>query len=416
MKLVMAPALRGCALLLCLAVISCGGGGGSSGGGSSSSSTGSTTPASNVATVTVESGPTGVTAINTLYTSVTVCVPNTTTCQAIDHIQVDTGSYGLRILSQALTLSLPVATAAGGGGLVECTLFADGYSWGPVALVDLQIAGETANALPVQLIGDSRYPTAPSDCSSVVSYSENTVSTFGANGILGIGPFIQDCGNTCADGVPEPIAYYACTTSTACTGTTVALTAQVQNPVPMFTTDNNGTIITLPSVSSSGATSVTGTLIFGIDTESNNASGSQTVVPVSDMGFITTTFNGQILDESFVDSGSNATYFSDSNLATCQVNVDFYCPTSLLTLSAAFVLSNSSTVSETFEVANADAISTADSAYPGLAGTIPASSSGVGIQANSSFDWGLPFFYGRRVAYAIDGATTSAGSGPYIAY
>jgi hypothetical protein len=412
----MAPALRGCALLLCLAVISCGGGGGSSGGGSSSSSTGSTTPASNVATVTVESGPTGVTAINTLYTSVTVCVPNTTTCQAIDHIQVDTGSYGLRILSQALTLSLPVATAAGGGGLVECTLFADGYSWGPVALVDLQIAGETANALPVQLIGDSRYPTAPSDCSSVVSYSENTVSTFGANGILGIGPFIQDCGNTCADGVPEPIAYYACTTSTACTGTTVALTAQVQNPVPMFTTDNNGTIITLPSVSSSGATSVTGTLIFGIDTESNNASGSQTVVPVSDMGFITTTFNGQILDESFVDSGSNATYFSDSNLATCQVNVDFYCPTSLLTLSAAFVLSNSSTVSETFEVANADAISTADSAYPGLAGTIPASSSGVGIQANSSFDWGLPFFYGRRVAYAIDGATTSAGSGPYIAY
>lgn len=184
----------------------------------------------------------------------------------------------------------------------------------------------------------------------------------------------------------------------------------------MFTTDNNGTIITLPSVSSSGATSVTGTLIFGIDTESNNASGSQTVVPVSDMGFITTTFNGQILDESFVDSGSNATYFSDSNLATCQVNVDFYCPTSLLTLSAAFVLSNSSTVSETFEVANADAISTADSAYPGLAGTIPASSSGVGIQANSSFDWGLPFFYGRRVAYAIDGATTSAGSGPYIAY
>lgn len=210
MKLVMAPALRGCALLLCLAVISCGGGGGSSGGGSSSSSTGSTTPASNVATVTVESGPTGVTAINTLYTSVTVCVPNTTTCQAIDHIQVDTGSYGLRILSQALTLSLPVATAAGGGGLVECTLFADGYSWGPVALVDLQIAGETANALPVQLIGDSRYPTAPSDCSSVVSYSENTVSTFGANGILGIGPFIQDCGNTCADGVPEPIAYYAC--------------------------------------------------------------------------------------------------------------------------------------------------------------------------------------------------------------
>ena len=57
-------------------------------------------------------------------------------------------------------------------------------------------------------------------------------------------------------------------------------TAQVQNPVTMFATDNNGTIITLPSVASAGAANVTGSLIFGIDTESNNASGTETVVPV----------------------------------------------------------------------------------------------------------------------------------------
>lgn len=418
MKTLLTSGVRSCAALLCLALISCGGGGsdGSSGGGSTSSSTGSTTTPSNVATVTVDSGPAGVTAINTLFTSVTVCVPNTTTCQTIDHIQVDTGSYGLRILSQVLTLSLPVATASGGGGLVECTVFADGYSWGPVALVDLQIAGEAAKSVPVQLIGDSRYPAVPNDCSSTVPNSENTVATFGANGILGIGPFMQDCGNTCADGVPEPILYYGCTTSTNCAGTMVALSAQVQNPVAMFATDNNGTMITLPSVASTGATSLTGTLIFGIDTESNNVSGTETVVPISDMGFITTTFNGNVLDESFVDSGSNATYFVDSNIATCQVNTDFYCPTSLMTLTAGFVLANGSAVNATFEVANADSISDADVAYPGLAGTIPATSSGAGIQADSSFDWGLPFFYGRRIVYALDGAATSAGTGPYIAY
>jgi hypothetical protein len=61
-----------------------------------------------------------------------------------------------------------------------------------------------------------------------------------------------------------------------------------------------------------------------------------------------------------------------------------------------------------FEIGNAEQISGSFAAFPGLGGTNP--------QPNSSFDWGLPFFYGRRVAIAIQGATTSAGTGPYIAY
>jgi hypothetical protein len=394
------PALRGFAFVLCISVISCGGGGDTIGGGSAST----VTPSSNVASVTVSSGPAGVNAVNTLYTTVTVCVPGTTTCQTIDNIQVDTGSYGLRILSQVLMLSLPVATAASGGALVECTEFVDGYSWGPVALVDLQVSGELASSVPAQLIGDSRYPTAPSDCSSVAPTAENTVTTFGANGILGIGPFAQDCGSFCSANIPEPIQYYACTTSTECQGTLVPLTAQVQNPVTLFTTDNNGSIIALPSVVSTGAANVTGSLIFGIDTESNNASGTETVVPVSDVGFVTTVFNGQTLDESFIDSGSNATFFNDSAITQCPSSSgasrsvsDFYCPSSTMTLTAAFELSNASTVNASFAV-------TAD---PGLAGTNP---------TTASFDWGLPFFYGRRVVNAIEGATTSAGTGPYIAF
>jgi len=32
------------------------------------------------------------------------------------------------------------------------------------------------------------------------------------------------------------------------------------------------------------------------------------------------------------------------------------------------------------------------------------------------FDWGLPFFFGRRVANAIHGAKTAAGTGPYVAF
>jgi len=33
-----------------------------------------------------------------------------------------------------------------------------------------------------------------------------------------------------------------------------------------------------------------------------------------------------------------------------------------------------------------------------------------------SFDWGLPFFYGRQVFTALEGASTPAGNGPYVAY
>ena len=195
----------------------------------------------------------------------------------------------------------------------------------------------------------------------------------------------------------------------------------------MFATDNNGTIITLPSVASAGAANVTGSLIFGIDTESNNASGTETVVPIADTGYVTTVFNSQTLDESFVDSGSNATYFDDSSITQCPTSggsstsiSDFYCPSSPMTLTAAFVLSDNSTVNATFQVASANSVSDTVTAYPGLAGTIPTPvcppQTTCPPTMNASFDWGLPFFFGRRVAYAIQGAATSVGTGPYVAF
>jgi hypothetical protein len=392
--------------LACLCAVSCGGGGNSLGG-----SGGSTTPTNNVVSVTVSGGPEN-DSLNTLYTTVTVCIPGTSNCQTIDNIQVDTGSFGLRLLAPALMLSLPVAAASTGSALVECTEFIDGYSWGPVALVDVQIAGESASSVPVQLIGDARYPSVPTDCSSGAPESENTVATFGANGILGIGPFAQDCGSFCAADIPEPIMYYSCSTASACVGTTVAVASQVQNPVPLFATDNNGTIITLPMVATDGAANVGGSLIFGIDTQSNNQSGSQTVVPVATsgtyVGLLTTIFNGQTLPASFIDSGSNAIYFDDSNITQCSSSgfAGFYCPSSTVTLTAALQLSGA-TATESFSISNAEMLSAAFMAFPDLGGTNP---------TPQSFDWGLPFFYGRRVATAIQGYATSAGTGPYVAF
>jgi hypothetical protein len=144
-----------------------------------------------------------------------------------------------------LTLALPVQTASNGEAIVECTQFVDGYSWGPVALADAKVSGETASSIPVQVIGDPNYATVPSDCSSI-GPAEDTVAQFGANGILGIGVFAQDCGPNCA-AAAQPGAYYACTAST-CQATALALANQVANPITFFATDNNGVIIQLPSV------------------------------------------------------------------------------------------------------------------------------------------------------------------------
>ena len=398
-------ALQGClGVALCVSAASCGGSDSPVSG--SSAGSGSVAPADNVVDVAVTGGPSN-DSINTLYTTVTVCQPGTSSCQSIDNIQVDTGSYGLRILASALTLSFPVATL-NGTPLVQCTAFVDGYSWGPVAIADVQISGETASSVPLQIIGDSRYPSVPTDCSSAAPMAEDTVASFGANGILGIGPFAQDCGDACAQGVTEPIVYYACPTESTCAGTTVPVANQVQNPVTLFATDNNGAIITLPAVAAAGAATVSGSLIFGIDTQSNNASGTETVVPIASSGYLTTIFNGSTLPESFIDSGSNGYFFNDSSLPTCTESgfSDFYCPASPTSLSGEMQLaSGTSTVD--FEVGNAEQISVSYYAFPGLAGTNP---------TPDSFDWGLPFFFGRRVAVAIQGYTTSAGTGPYIAY
>jgi hypothetical protein len=408
------------ALIGMLCVVGCGGGGSSVTGGGTSTPSGT-----NVQPVTVDSGPAGIAgsstpAVNTLYTTVTVCIPGTTTCQDIDHIQVDTGSSGLRILSSVLTLSLPLQKDANGNVIAECVHFVDGSSWGPLRQADIKMSGEAATSLAVHIIGDPAYPTIPSGCVGTGKTAEDTVAIFGANGILGVGPFIQDCGTGCVSA--GGATYYICTSSTACTDSGMPLAMQITNPVTAFAADNNGVIIELPAVNGTAA-SVAGSLIFGIGTQGNNGIGTASVLTLDAAGALTTNYKTQSLDQSFIDSGSNAYYFPDSTIGTCAQGTQapgFFCPGTTLNLSATLVGINGVSSSINFMVGDANSLFSTN-ATVAAAATLAAPSNSVSavgstFDGTKTFDWGLPFYFGRNVYTAIENKNTSAGLGPYFAF
>jgi hypothetical protein len=311
------------------------------------------------------------------------------------------------VLSPAL--SLRQQTDASGNPLVACAQFVDGYSWGPVKLADVRIAGEQAASLPIQVIGDPAFPAVPASCSSS-GPPENTVEAFGANGVLGVGNFLQDCGSACAT-TAVPGAYYRCPAS-GCQPTAVGLAQQVANPVASFASDNNGVIIALPAIPASGAATVAGSLVFGIGTQGNNGLGNATILAVDPTtGNLRTIFNNQSYASSYVDAGSSAIFFGRSAYPRCTgLAAGFYCPPATQNLAATLQGINGASSAVGFSVANADLLLANN---PGFAAfnNLAAPNSDA-----TSFDWGLPFFFGRRVYTAIEGRAAGAATGPFVAY
>jgi len=377
------------------------------GGGSSGPAPAATTtppPAAtgaNAVPIVVDTGTDG-SAFNTPFVSVTVCQPGTTACQTIDHVLVDTASYGLRVVASAAgSLALPAVSNVAGQPVGECAQFASGYAWGSVHRADVKLGGEVASNIPVQLVDDRSpdFAAVPVACSS---RGANFGVGQGANGILGVGLFNQDCGSACA-GSASPGLYFACPAG-ACTGTALALGSQVANPVPAFAVDNNGVVIALADAPPGGTTSLAGTLTFGVGTQPNNQLGSAAVYTVNSQGDFSTTYKGVTYPASFIDSGSNAIFFADSTIPTCSGG--FYCPASTLSLSAVNTSTTGASGTVAFTVENLRSLSV----------TTAAAHVGADIGLARSVDWGLPFFFGRTVFVAMSGASTPAGNGPYWAY
>ncbi|MGH9467429.1 MAG: DUF3443 family protein, partial [Terriglobales bacterium] len=168
-------------LVLLLPLAACGGGGSaSSGSGTTPSGGGPPAPAPNVVPVSANLGVEN-NYVNGLFVTVTVCVPGTTNCTAVNDVLVDTGSYGLRLLKSAIgNLPLPQNNAPDGNPLGECAQFAASFDWGPVAEANVEIGGETATDVPVQIMGDSSFAGVPSGCSSSGMQETDTQQDLGA--------------------------------------------------------------------------------------------------------------------------------------------------------------------------------------------------------------------------------------------
>ena len=401
--------LRAAILVLAAALTTaCGGGGGSSATPGTPSS-----PTNNVLLASVDAGPadSGYN-VNRLYVDVKICQPGSTQCRTIDHVLVDTGSTGLRLLSSAIKPALTLDRINGSTGfpLLNCAQFVDNtFAWGPVVTADVVLSGKTAASVPIQLMADPAFGNPPLACSGGGTQM-TSAAELGAKGILGVGLFRFDCDSGCASTTHNGF-YYTCASPscTSSTGARASLAQQLTNPVSMFATDNNGVLIDLPVAGSGPTTSLKGSLIFGVGTQSNNLPASGMVLATDATGNFTTLLAGQTMNGSFIDSGSNGFFFDSSSIPVCADSPGFYCPVSFTSLSATLIGTNQVRTAISFAIDNATAMFGDASQV-----VLPALSGPFGDP--SGFDWGLPFFYGRRVFIGIEGQSSSLGTGPYYAF
>lgn len=407
----------------------------------------------NVAGLTVGTGPVPYT--NGVLTSILVCAPGSTTdCQTVDSVLVDTGSVGVRVLgSQITNVALTPVAYSDGSQINECVQFLDGgFLWGGVSTADIYIGGEKASGVPVQVIANPTGFSIPTACSNGGTNDDTQGSLF-ANGVFGVGPEPFDCGPACDPNggntqPPAPLYYASCTSASGCQPVFASCGAECSDSIPLqqvtnaviaFTTDNNGTAISMTTPVNNAAPTATGTLTFGIGTQSNNSVPSNdTVLPLNVSDEFTTSglSNAPPLQASFIDSGSNGYFFPNwPGFPLCTADSDFFCPTSSTQLTG---LINTSQVNGTTGAASVTVdnwnslLNTSDEAFADLAGpeqagsspvacsgTPPSSGNPGNLSGDCTFDFGFPFFYGQTIFTAIDGQPISPSTlpaAPWFAY
>ncbi len=361
---------------------------------------------------------TAVTDANIPTVSITLCVPGYTDsahCQTIPDILVDTGASGLRVVSSVLNSTLQkafVPETYSGKNVAECLQYVESAVWGSVSQADVWLGTDPtkgtppANAqygksVPFHLIGSSSVPKAPSGCTSTGPI-QDTVADFGSNGTIGVSPGALD---------NEPL-YYTCS-STTCTKVSLPAASQVPNPVGKLPTDNNGVILQVNALSSGNAqTSGSGSLILGIGTESNNKLATTTKIAYTNSSYgmndiklqvgssKASTFDADYYDA--FDSGTNfLTFPSFTGMSTVSKSTGLFAPKSATSVSMSVTDGNGTASSGyAFTVAS----------YTTTTLNNDAALSQAGGEDNIVLI-GFPYFYGKTLYFAMDGASVTAADG-----
>ncbi len=350
-------------------------------GGSSSSPS---TPAPTATTLPVnESTFSG--NVNTPVVTLHICIPNTSTCQDVPNILVDFGSTGLR-----LSHTLPIAGALpqeqiGGQPLYECYSFESGYNFGPVVTATVSL-GTTPVTVPVQISNSTL--TAPSSCTSGSSSAPFEPYI---NGILGVLFPQYDFGT-----------YYDYEGNTY-NNVNFSLSDMVQNPVYLLSDNNDGVLLSFPSVSPTiGAPTITGTLTFGAP--------SGKLLQTDHYGEINATLDGNSYS-AFFDSGSSNFYFDDSAIHQCTIyQSPWFCPKSPVFLQPTLSSANGASTLFSFFIVNANTLfSTGNLVFSSLGA--PGFQSGL-------LDAGFPaFLYGHNIGLSWTSTcspSSNSGQGCFV--
>ncbi len=376
-------------------------------------------PVQNRLTITVDSGPAAAGGqINHAYVTVTVCAPGSSTqCATVDHVLLDTGSSGLRLVGSVLPagVNFKAETDSQGQALEECVTFGGGQTWGPVALADVTLAGEVAGQVPIQILDDTGSGPAPPGTCGANGTLLDTVAGFGANGVLGIGVFAQDCGSACVGAATPLPVYYGCSAAGVCNAENAALSVQVTNPATRFAADNNGLIVSLPNLqNANGDAQVAGEVIFGLGTQADNSlpATGLAVLGTDASGDFTANYNGgATMLPALIDSGADSYQFDDPTMAVCASGayVGYYCPAvapqSVFAVNSG-VGANNGTSTVNFAIADPNSFVSGAAAFIDLGG-------GGG---STRFTWGMPFFYGRAIYVGFEQRAAAGHTGPYFAY
>ena len=343
---------------------------------------------------------------NRMLVSVTVCEPGTERCARIDDVMVDTGSTGLRLEASSVPdwLRLPPFSGPDGKPLAECLRFVHDTAWGPLRRADVRLGGLTAKALPLQVIDDGGGPQPTSCPRSDVRPT--------SNGTLGVGQHPFDCQDACEQHADGPGVFVQDGTAWVPVLGRVETAYRLPNPVSYLPGHDDGIVIELPSPPEGGSREVEGTLTFGVGGADLDRLGVSDVLHLDTHGRFTTVVDGRSFPDSSVDSGTETYLIGDVGLPRCPDMAWAYCAEPRIHVEAQMVGGDG----------NRRAVSLAVGDYRTRLERRIGAADDVAEAApprSTTFVWGAPFFFGRRVSLVMDGRAVPGSPplvGPFYAF